>query len=343
MFTIPIVGYVLRIPIGILKLPRLNAHVRRLETQLRRLEADVANHVAVEAQVAKLYAQMAGLQGLAGQVSELESIAARLTALDDALGKQVPTLLNAVETIPALAHQVVESRKRIEQLETSLDGTNAAAHTISERIESVGQELLPRPTNGNPTRSTVETTSKILPRIISVDKVAAALRNGTLCLNLGCGHRTFADHVNVDVRALPGVDVVADVAALPFERGSVCEIFSVHLVDCFSQETMRRQLLPYWYALLRPGGIFRVVTLDAAATLECVAARSCDFAEFRNLVFGKQAHDEKQRLNLFTPDSLRALLEDAGFEDITVPVRGRQNGSYFEFEVTAKVPSRSTD
>ena len=46
------------------------------------------------------------------------------------------------------------------------------------------------------------------------------------------------------MRDLPGVDVVAKAGDLPFEPGSVDEIYSAHLLEHFPQEAMRRRLLP---------------------------------------------------------------------------------------------------
>ena len=51
-------------------------------------------------------------------------------------------------------------------------------------------------------------------------------------------------YVNVDMRELPGIDVVATVDDLPFEPGTLDEIFSSHTLEHFPQEVLRRQLLP---------------------------------------------------------------------------------------------------
>ena len=60
--------------------------------------------------------------------------------------------------------------------------------------------------------------------------------------------------VNVDMRELPGIDVVAPADELPFEPGTVAEIFSSHTLEHFPELELRRRLLPYWFALLREGG-----------------------------------------------------------------------------------------
>ena len=173
---------------------------------------------------------------------------------------------------------------------------------------------------------------------MAIKKVAAARQSG-LKLNLGCGHIPLEGYVNVDRRELPGVDVVADVGDLPFEEGGVHEISSAHLLEHFPQEMLRRRLLPVWRALLIPGGIFRAVVPDGEAMLAGVAGGNYSFGDFREVLFGAQDYDGDFHFNLFTPDSLSGLLEEAGFKDVHVDARARRNGKCFEFEVSAVKPS----
>jgi ubiquinone/menaquinone biosynthesis C-methylase UbiE len=55
----------------------------------------------------------------------------------------------------------------------------------------------------------------------------------SLRLNLGSGNRPLPGYVNVDVRERPGVDVVADAVALPFEDDSVAEVQASSLLEHF--------------------------------------------------------------------------------------------------------------
>ena len=41
---------------------------------------------------------------------------------------------------------------------------------------------------------------------------------------------------------------------------------------------------------------------------------------------------------MFMPQSLRALLDEAGFVNTEVPVKGRRNGLCYEFEINARRP-----
>ena len=184
-----------------------------------------------------------------------------------------------------------------------------------------------KPSADGPRRATQE------PRVIALDKLAAARAVGDLRLNLGCGHIPLPGYLNVDRRELPGVDIVAEIDNLPFEAGSVSEIHSAHLVEHFPLEAFRRRVLPYWHGLLKPGGVLRAVTPDAAAMIFASAQGTYPFDEFREVVFGAQDYDGDYHYNLFTPDTLRNLLAETGFSDIEVPASGRRNGKCYEFEI----------
>ena len=178
-------------------------------------------------------------------------------------------------------------------------------------------------------------------RVLAPEKVQAARTSGVLRLNIGCGHITKPDYINVDMRDLPGVDVVAEAGGLPFEPNSVDEIFSAHLIEHFPQEELRRRLLPHWRSMLKLGGSLRAVTPDGEAMLAKLAQGSYSFDDFREVLFGSQDYEGDFHYNLLTPHSLSHMIEEARFTDIEVPVRGRRNGQCFEFELTARRPSSS--
>jgi hypothetical protein len=175
------------------------------------------------------------------------------------------------------------------------------------------------------------------PIIVNKEKIERARAEGAR-LNLGCGHILLDGYINIDARNLPGIDVVTDVATLPFEFGTVREIFSAHFLDHFPQEELVRKLLPYWRRLLAAGGMFRAIVPDGGKMISELANGRYTFSDFREVLFGGQEYDGKFHFNLFTPGSLGALLTDAGFEDVTCVEKGLGNGKCYEFEVTAMKP-----
>jgi hypothetical protein len=253
---------------------------------------------------------------------------------------------------PRVDYLEVEDRDRINQLEihmpTVLNAVASAAtsnrrtHRIVEesvaqmweRIEFARREMLleVRRSSGRATDS-----DQVEPQVVDETHLAAARAEG-LRVNLGCGHRPMEDYVNVDMRLLPGVDVVAQVDDLPFEPGELCEMFSSHLFEHFPQDQVVRKLLPYWVTLIRPGGVFRVVLPDAGAMLTAFADGTMPYEDLREVLYGGQEYEGDFHFNMYTVESLTALLSAAGLVDVEVEAEGRRNGLCLEMQISARVP-----
>lgn len=167
----------------------------------------------------------------------------------------------------------------------------------------------------------------------------AALESPDLRINFGAGHITLDGFINVDLRELPGIDVVAPVEDLPFAPASLTEIFSSHTVEHFPELELRRKLLPYWVGLLKPGGTFRAIVPDVEAMSAAYVDGTMSFEVFRSVLYGGQEYAGDFHFTGFTPDSLGAMLVEAGLQKPTVIAKGRPNGDCLEFEISASKPS----
>lgn len=334
LYRIPVLGYLLHLIEAFFRLPRNDTRIDELRHRVKELSGQT--RAPAEAGCG------------AGQSN---------TAWSDGLEKLVPEFLNAAGTVPALAHsigrfeqhlnelqrQVVATGEsmtqlaaRIEQVQAQNVAQGEQSFKLWDRIEFVRREILYEMSHGSEfSRTQAETRTT---RILDEEKVARFREQGALRLNLGCGHIALDGYINVDMRELPNVDVAAAVDALPFEEGTVDEVFSAHLIEHFPQEELRRKLLPYWYACLKPGGRFGAVTPDAAAMIAAAGAGTYGFEDFREVLFGTQDYEGDYHFNLLTPDSMTTLLQEAGFVDVEVPVAGRRNGKCFEFEIMATKP-----
>src|ERR1019366_6429736 len=99
------------------------------------------------------------------------------------------------------------------------------ARTIDEltrRIEFVRKELLFELRYPDARREAP--TAEVEPRVLDAAKLERM--RGEIRLNLGAGHVSRPEYLNVDTRELDGIDVLADVRDLPFEKESVAEIYS---------------------------------------------------------------------------------------------------------------------
>jgi predicted SAM-dependent methyltransferase len=260
------------------------------------------------------------------------------------LQNEVARLSSSVPEAAASAAQarLAELESRLQaaerQLQEDIAGRGHRVDDTLDRIEVVLRETMLKRRSG----ALRGRPRAVQPRILAPEKVEAARASGALRLNLGCGHVPEAAYVNVDMLDLPGVDVVAEEGALPFEPGSLDEIFSSHLVERFPQEEMRHRLLPHWYQMLKPGGRLHAVTPDGEAMIAGLAQGTYTFEDFREVLFGGQDNEGDFHHNLFTPDTLGRMVEEAGFTSVEVPVRGRRNGQCFEFELVARVPAATS-
>jgi hypothetical protein len=247
----------------------------------------------------------------------------------------LPAILNY---ITSFNHTSRELTRANQELKASMEGTEAWVGALAdgvsqlwERIEFVRRETLYELMYGPRAE---DQTPKTEAKVINQEKLAAMGDN--IRVNLGCGHLPVEGYLNIDQRELPGVDVVAEATDLPFEPGSVSELYSAHLIEHFSQEELKRRVLPHWVELLKPGGTLRAVLPDWEEMITSYARGEYPFDDLREVTFGAQDYDGDFHLNMFSRDSLRQVLKEAGLKEISYPVTGRRNGKSLEMEVTAR-------
>lgn len=250
-----------------------------------------------------------------------------------------PNLTDRRRQADATAAQLAQLQGQVERLEGALrNHLDAVGDRLTDRFEFVRRELfielrtlLRAEADGTP-------SARPAARVLDAARVDAMRAAGDLRLNVGCGHKPDAGRINIDMRELPGVDVLAAADDLPFAPGEVQEVFSAHVLEHFPQDTLRRSLLPAWVALLRPGGQLRAVVPDAQAMLAAHAAGAMDFETLRLITFGGQEYAGDFHHTMFTPASLCALFTQAGLGDVRVEAQGRPNGLCLECQVVGTRP-----
>jgi len=147
-------------------------------------------------------------------------------------------------------------------------------------------------------------------------------------LNLGCGDKILPGYVNVDVveaRAGMKPDVVCDLHDLaPFDDASADEILSVHVVEHFWRWEVG-DVLREWVRVLKPGG--RMV-VECPNILSACHAFLQDPARFSRedqegqrtmwVFYGDPKWKDPLMVHRwgYTPESLKALLSEAGLADV---------------------------
>ena len=290
--------------------------------QLRRVPGvKKARHLAEYAVTPYVRGDLAELKA----VSErgLADLQARLAVIE---GSQ-PMVLNAIASTNGVA------RKLARDMQASMAPHERAIAYLLQRVEMVRAEMLYELRYGQAAGSAAN-PSAFESKVIN----PAALEQPDVRLNLGSGHVPLEGFVNVDMRELPGVDVIALLDDLPVHEGSVAEIFSSHVLEHFPKEELTRRLLPYWRSLLRPGGMFRAVVPDIAAMASGYSSGTIGFETFREVLYGGQEYNGDTHYNGFSAAHLSSLLVDAGFEEVAIIAEGRPNGLCLEFEICAIAP-----
>ena len=312
----PAVDRSARIGAAVMQLPEFNAAL--LDLSQRQLASDAEKDNLVKSVPIALRKITRDLNEVRGQLGR-ESNAVEQW-LNETRG-QLEGVSNAVD-------------QRLGDISRQLERVSDSVGYLLGRVEFVRRELMFEMRYGA-TRSTTDADQiKAKVEIVNPQKLEAS-RSQRLRLNLGCGHIALEDYLNVDRRALPGIDVVAEVDELPFEPGEVDEIFSAHLLEHFPQEQLRRELLPYWIGLLKPGGVFRSVVPDAESMIKGYADGSYPYASLREVTFGGQDYDGDFHFNMFVADQIEELLLEVGLSDVEWIAKGRKNGGCFEMEFRA--------
>jgi hypothetical protein len=328
-----------------------------LYTRIDEVQALLYTHIdKVQAQVAEirgrhlaeLRSQLAALRGSnenltrawLAQEAELRVQRAAQEATQQLMSEATQAAGQFNERAEGFEHRLKQEngnlRRELEVLRSNFAGASTRVDDtlkfLLTRVEFVRLEMLFEiQHSGSGTKAGPQS---VVSRIANPERVSAITAQG-LRLNVGCGHIPLDDYVNVDVRDLPGVDIVAEAGAIGVEPASVTEIFSSHLLEHFPQEALKRRILPHWSKLLREGGRLRAVVPDGDAMIRQYASGEYSFADLREVLFGAQDYQGDFHFNLFTPESLSVILTAAGYSHIEVPVRGRRNGQCFEFEISA--------
>ena len=147
-------------------------------------------------------------------------------------------------------------------------------------------------------------------------------------LNLGCGDKILPGYVNVDVvasRAGMKPDVICDLHDLaPFEDACADEILSVHVVEHFWRWEIR-DVLREWVRVLKPGGRMIVECPNLASACRTFLENPEQYArEDQNgqrtmwVFYGDPKWKDPLMIHRwgYTPESLRALLEEVGLADV---------------------------
>ncbi|WP_319468953.1 methyltransferase domain-containing protein [uncultured Pseudodesulfovibrio sp.] len=145
-------------------------------------------------------------------------------------------------------------------------------------------------------------------------------------LNLGCGRNRQEGYLNVDVRAIPGVDMAADMKKCVRVFENECnEVYLSHVVEHFGYPGKAGRNTPdtvlgflqQIHQMLRPSGVIRVAVPDFAALAKLyIEGKQPLSPRLAGRLCGEQDYPENLHKCLFDYDYLKKCLEDTGFTEI---------------------------
>ena len=157
------------------------------------------------------------------------------------------------------------------------------------------------------------------------------------CINLGSGTTNIDGCFNLDIRPLPNVDFVVDLeeAKLPFPDNFFATIYAIDVIEHITYRRVR-QLIKELYRVLGKGGRLVVRTPDTELIAKYVLDRRFPgvhgdlFETMSWYIYGEQDYPENTHKSAFTKETLKQLLEDAGFVIINMYNETRHPNIYAE-------------
>jgi predicted SAM-dependent methyltransferase len=133
-------------------------------------------------------------------------------------------------------------------------------------------------------------------------------------LHIGCGRNYIPGWTNLDLFSSVKADVYADIAALPFDRGSFDLVYASHVLE-HTHRFAVVATLSHWRSLLNPGGILRLAVPDFAAVVQWYN-RTGNLDDVMGLLYGRQDMHLNRHTVAFDENTLRRDLVRAGFETV---------------------------
>lgn len=134
-------------------------------------------------------------------------------------------------------------------------------------------------------------------------------------LNLGSGNSPKENYVNIDIRRVPGVNVVADVCKLPFRDNSVDEIRAVDVYEHVSYRKSQ-ELLTHWVSILKSGGLLFIQAPSIDRIVKYFhSAKNLEMVETTiACIFGAQDYPENFHYTICHPGLMDYYLQQAGIK-----------------------------
>ncbi len=135
-------------------------------------------------------------------------------------------------------------------------------------------------------------------------------------IHLGPESVIIDGYINIDIRQLPGVDLVADINDLSFiAANSICQIYSSHTLEHISHQKIY-SVLQHWFRIIRPNGslILSVPDFDKIISIYNQTGQQIEY--IKSPLMGEQDHDYNMHYSVFNRSYLEEILLEIGFSSV---------------------------
>lgn len=124
------------------------------------------------------------------------------------------------------------------------------------------------------------------------------------------------DYFNVDIKAIPGVDVVTDISrGLPFRSESADEISSCGTLEHFSRSEIEA-ILSEFFRVMKKGGLLKIGVPDFQGIFNAYSLGKIDLELANQYLYGRAKDAYDLHRTAFDFEGLFGLLKDTGFSRI---------------------------
>ena len=157
-----------------------------------------------------------------------------------------------------------------------------------------------------------------------------------LKVHVGAGTINLQGWVNVDARPLPHVHAHTSSLRLEeFRDGAVSRIYACHVLEHVSF-VEAADLLAAWYTKLTGGGAIVIAVPDFDGLIRMYEEARRDIEVVKYSLMGAQDYEFNFHKAVYNYDSLKALIEQAGFRDVarwtTVEEFGQRIGDWSQVD-----------
>lgn len=152
-----------------------------------------------------------------------------------------------------------------------------------------------------------------------------------LRINYGCGKNKWGGFINIDTEPSCEADLTHDItkAPLPYETGSVDEIYFIHVIEHI-QKKFHPVILMEARRVLKPDGLLFVAYPEF---LRCVENYAKNFQGKRDFweatIYGRQLYPGDYHVALMDSKYFKQMLEEIGFEILVcAPEPGQEFNTY---------------